>query len=186
MPRRHNKSTVHRTASRSYKKSCTLENWVWWQAVTQHCLRASVPPGNLSRTDSEDWSAPSASPTSLPVAPGFFLEGCHGNVDLWCWFARADKNTGCGEWCLATYILEASFVITNGFVKSDLITHMSKWKFLKQNFLTSFLVASKYTEFPLELTFNTSRRPQYSHFFKCTVKEWKVTNCPSYVCRKYK
>lgn len=64
---------------------------------------------------------------------------------------------------------------------------MTKWKFLKQNFLPSFLAASEHTYFPLGLTFNTSHSPQYSHiFFKCPVNEWKVTNCPNYECRKYK
>lgn len=42
---------------------------------------------------------------------------------------------------------------------------MTKWKFLKQNFLTSFLAASEHTYFPLGLTFNTSHSPQSSHIF---------------------
>lgn len=72
---------MHKTASLNSKKLCTAEN-----SLVTSCHRAplapSLPPGNWSRTGSEDCSSPTVSPTSLPVAPGFFLEDFHGDADL--------------------------------------------------------------------------------------------------------
>lgn len=82
LPGRQNK-LAFKKMFHSTMKDCTPQR----NSVTGHHTTLLLPNpmlGNWSRADSGERSPPTVSPTSLPVAPGFFLECFHPNVDHIC------------------------------------------------------------------------------------------------------